>query len=197
MEVGGNPPAHEQKSLFTYLVPGRQCGECVACCRILKIDTPELHKPAGVLCPHSTGTGCGIYETRPNQCRTWFCLWRRIGALPDEVRPDRCGVVFSLSQRLPPRDPFERLFIAARAINSEKDFEHPMAQAAFEMFVREGSLPVYRSSGGVKHIVFPRAEIVRCIITGAQPPEHLASEVASWSARYPPLTDAEKNAAVP
>jgi hypothetical protein len=197
MEVGGNPPGNEPKSLFTYLVPGRECGDCVECCRILKIDVPGLKKPPGVLCPHSTGKGCGIYETRPSQCRTWFCLWRRIGALPDELRPDRCGVVFSLAQRLPPRDPFERLFIAARAVNSEKDFEHPLAAAAFQMFAREGSLPIYRSFAGTKHLVFPRAEVARFVISGVQPPEQFAQEAAAWATRYPPLTEAEKKAAVP
>lgn len=178
----------ESKSLLTYLVPDRQCGDCVACCRILKIDTPELQKPAGVLCPHSTGKGCGIYEHRPPQCRTWYCLWRRIDALPDEVRPDRCGVVFSLGQKLPASEPFERLFIAARAINSEQDFDNPLAIAALQMFVREGSLPVYRSFGGIKKLIFPRAEIARHVIAGTQPPGHLAQEVARWAAQYPPIT---------
>lgn len=180
--------APESKSLLTYLVPDRQCGDCVACCRILKIDTPELQKPAGVLCPHSTGKGCGIYEQRPAQCRTWYCLYRRIDALPEAARPDRCGVVFSLGQKLPPTEPFERLFIVARAIDSEKDFEHPMALAALRMFVNEGSLPVYRSFGGTKHIIFPRAEVARCVIDGTKPPEHLAQEVARWAAQYPPIS---------
>jgi hypothetical protein len=180
--------ANESRSLFTYLVPDRQCGECVACCRILKIDTPELQKPAGVLCPHSTGKGCGIYDTRPGQCRTWFCLWRRIEAMPDALRPDRCGVVFSLGQRLPATEPFEQLFIVARAINSWQDFEHPVVLAALDMFVRAGSLPVYRSFGGIKKIFFPRWEVAKLVIDGTQPPPHLAQEVARWRAQYPAAT---------
>lgn len=180
--------ADESKSLFTYLVPDRQCGDCVACCRVMNIDLPELKKPAGVLCPNSTGKGCGIYETRPNVCRSWFCLWRRIDAMPDATRPDRCGVIFSLGQKLPPTEPFERLFIAARAINSEKDFEHPMALASLRMFVAQGSLPIYRSFAGIKHLIFPRAEVARFVRSAEQPPEHLAQEVARWRAQYPPVT---------
>jgi hypothetical protein len=181
-------PANQPKTLFNYLVPERQCGDCIACCRILKIDTPELQKPAGVLCPHSTGKGCGIYEQRPAQCRTWYCLWRRIAALPDAARPDRCGVVFSLGQRLPASEPFEQLFIVGRAINSAKDLEHPIALATFQMFIAEGSLPVYKSFGGTKWLMYPRAEVARLVIAGTQPPAHLVQEVARWRAQYPPTT---------
>ena len=102
---------------FERPAPGRECETCIACCKILAINKPELRKASGVLCPHNTGTGCGIYATRPDICRTWYCLWRRIAALPDHLRPDRCGAVFSVDRHLPPRNIFENLYIVARAID--------------------------------------------------------------------------------
>ena len=36
----------------------RPCGECIACCVLPKIDTPELRKPEGQVCPNCTGSGC-------------------------------------------------------------------------------------------------------------------------------------------
>ena len=64
-----------------------------------------------------------------------------------------------------------------------------MALAALQMFVREGSLPIYRSFGGTKHLIFPRAEVARYVVNGTKPPpEHLAQEVARWLAQYPPVS---------
>ena len=79
------------------------CGSCVACCRIFEI--PELKKPAGRWCEHcEIGRGCQIYESRPNVCRKFSCLWLlsqsredRREILGPELRPDRCKVVFSPS----------------------------------------------------------------------------------------------------
>ena len=79
------------------------CGSCTACCRIF--DIPELKKPAGKWCEHcEIGRGCTIYESRPQMCVDFECLWllsqkredfrERLAA---ELRPDRCKVVFSPS----------------------------------------------------------------------------------------------------
>lgn len=72
------------------LVPGRACGACTACCKELTVETDTIRKVQGVLCVHCTpGTGCGIYQQRPEICRTWFCQWRRYAWLDDAWRPDR------------------------------------------------------------------------------------------------------------
>jgi hypothetical protein len=70
---------------------GNSCGDCVVCCQALRID--ELNKPAGPLCQHCTGTGCGVYETRWEICRTFLCGYRMLPALGDSWRPDRSGVL--------------------------------------------------------------------------------------------------------
>ena len=76
------------------------CGSCTACCRVYAI--PTLDKPAGPWCQHcDVGKGCKIYEARPVLCSDFKCLWLQsrdrdpVEHLPDELRPDRCKVVFS------------------------------------------------------------------------------------------------------
>jgi hypothetical protein len=172
-------------TIFDRLVPGRECGECVACCKILEIEKPELQKPADVLCKHCVGAGCGIYETRPTVCRTWFCLWRRIDQLPDYLRPDRCGVVFSLDQHDPPRIMFERLYIVARAIDRAEAFDAGPVRATLDMFAEEGSLPVWVSFKGAKRMVYPGPEFADAILRPDQTPrKDLVAKALSWRKGY-------------
>lgn len=72
--------------------PGRSCGSCTLCCKVLAV--PEIAKPAGHWCPQARkGTGCSIYDTRPEMCREFRCLWLQ-GHLSAEHKPDRIhGVV--------------------------------------------------------------------------------------------------------
>ena len=127
------------------LVPGRTCGECTACCRVPAIEV--LAKPAGVLCRHNTGEACGIYQDRPEPCVRWYCLWRKIGALPDALRPDRSGVMFAIESRAPCADFLEGACIVGRAVNGARAFASQEVVEAFAMFTREGSLPVWKVSG--------------------------------------------------
>jgi coenzyme F420-reducing hydrogenase beta subunit len=68
----------------------RGCGTCTACCTVL--DVPELDKPEGVPCQHLTDQGCGIYEDRPEACRTFECLYKVVDMAP-RMRPDRSGFI--------------------------------------------------------------------------------------------------------
>lgn len=77
-----------------YLVPGRTCGECTACCRELAIVADGMKKLPGVACVHCTaGAGCSIYAERPQVCRSYHCLWRSIPGMADAWRPDRSGIM--------------------------------------------------------------------------------------------------------
>ena len=72
------------------------CDGCTACCKVLKIR--ELEKPGNTWCQHCRiGEGCGAYETRPESCRIYECIWlqsqREARPLPPELRPDRSKVV--------------------------------------------------------------------------------------------------------
>ncbi|MCJ2055608.1 hypothetical protein MKL09_03460 [Methylobacterium sp. J-048] len=109
------------------------------------LEIAALDKPAGILCRHNTGQACGIYPERPEACIQWHCLWRRIGALPDALRPDRSGVVFALERGRPGADATEGACIVGRALDGEQAFARWEAVEAFAMFVREGSLPVWKA----------------------------------------------------
>ena len=77
----------------------RSCGECTECCQgWLKDDNLNL-KP-GSPCVHCTQSGCGIYDTRPeNPCRTFRCGWlTHENDFPDDMRPDRCGAIILLDR---------------------------------------------------------------------------------------------------
>lgn len=75
-------------------VSGRSCGTCTLCCKVYTV--PAIDKAAGRWCQHCTpGRGCGIYETRPEQCRDFFCLWMTEGAIPAEWKAERAKMVLS------------------------------------------------------------------------------------------------------
>lgn len=79
------------------MVGNNQCGDCTACCALFPIA--ELGKGLNEGCAHCDG-GCTIYDTRPQSCTGFNCLYLQSSA-PVEVRPDRCGIVFEkLSSRL-------------------------------------------------------------------------------------------------
>ena len=86
---GGMPP-----------VPGRECGECDACCIHLTIIDPALKKVQGVRCRHlAADARCGIYDSRPDTCRTFYCAWRTLAWVREPLRPDRSGVLLKLREQ--------------------------------------------------------------------------------------------------
>jgi hypothetical protein len=74
-------------------VPGRVCGSCSLCCKLLRIE--ELDKPAGRWCSHCTvgRDGCKIYDTRPGSCRSFHCTWLIDPKLRAEWRPSTAKMV--------------------------------------------------------------------------------------------------------
>jgi hypothetical protein len=69
-------------------VPGRECGTCMLCCKVMAID--EIQKPPGAWCPNcARGQGCKIYDTRPAECRSFYCHWMLEKGLPAEWKPER------------------------------------------------------------------------------------------------------------
>lgn len=70
----------------------RSCGSCGLCCKLLAVE--PLAKPAQRWCSHFTaGAGCGIYDERPQECRTFRCLWLMRPQLGDEWQPNRSHIV--------------------------------------------------------------------------------------------------------
>ena len=71
---------------------GRNCGSCALCCKLLGIA--ELNKPMGQWCPNCLKSGgCRIYDTRPNECRTFNCEWLVNAQIGDEWQPLRSKMV--------------------------------------------------------------------------------------------------------
>lgn len=78
----------------SHLVPGRECGECTACCVNLLIEDGDFKKPADQACDHMVEKGgCKIYAQRPSVCQDWHCAWRFMAQLGDEWRPDTSGIL--------------------------------------------------------------------------------------------------------
>jgi len=97
-----------------HLVSGRECGECTACCVVLRIQDKNLQKPADQACSHMIEKGgCNIYSERPSVCQNWYCAWRFMEQLDEEWRPDRSGIMLRTADKgiifQPIREPKEVL----------------------------------------------------------------------------------------
>jgi hypothetical protein len=80
------------------LVPGRVCGSCMLCCKVMHVE--ELNKPSGVPCSYAVaGSGCTIREHRPRSCRRFFCGWRIDPNIDALWKPEICGFVLTISMR--------------------------------------------------------------------------------------------------
>jgi hypothetical protein len=65
------------------------------CCKLMGVAA--VAKPPGQWCRHIVkGRGCGIYQTRPEECRAFRCRWLVDEQLGDEWKPDRCRFLLSL-----------------------------------------------------------------------------------------------------
>jgi hypothetical protein len=90
-EVDPSPPAALDAAAraLSRVLPGRECGTCTLCCKVIAVA--DFNKLPGVWCSHCIrGKGCGIYETRPTDCRTFFCEWMLEKGLGPEWKPERC-----------------------------------------------------------------------------------------------------------
>lgn len=169
--------------LLGSVLADRSCGDCTVCCTILKVDTPEFAKPAGTPCVHLCAQGCSIHAIRPRICRTWFCAWRRVAALPDAARPDRCGLLVSVNFVPEPQNCLEGVSIHVRALPGSKAIENGMAAAVLDNLC-QGLVPVWFSDGSKKMLMHPEDAVARLVISGDPAPIHLRDEVAAWRDQY-------------
>ena len=35
-----------------------------------------------------------VYDIRPDECRTYQCMWSQMDLVAEALRPDRCGIIF-------------------------------------------------------------------------------------------------------
>lgn len=165
------------------VLANRDCDECTACCTALTVDTAEFSKPAGTPCVHLGLKGCGIHAVRPTICRTWFCAWRRLAALPDNARPDRCGLLVSLNFVREARNPLEGLSINVRKLAGSDAIESGMARTVLDALCTQ-LVAVWFSDGEKKMLMHPADDVARLVLSGDPAPAHLAREVAAWRDRY-------------
>ena len=74
------------------LAPGRSCGDCTLCCKVMGIAA--LDKPRGKWCSNcDVGMGCRIYETRPEECATFYCGYMLNPDIDEAWKPSRSKIV--------------------------------------------------------------------------------------------------------
>ncbi len=67
------------------------CGGCTACCKTHAVTS--ISKEMGAWCVHSRACkGCAIYNTRPDECRSFECAWLH-EKWPLRYRPDKTKIV--------------------------------------------------------------------------------------------------------
>ena len=93
----------------------RSCGSCTLCCTVQGIKegmpgTPNGEKLPNMACPYAkthapSCGGCTIYETRPQECVSYQCMWLGgFGGSGD--RPDKLGVLFEVYGREESEKPY-------------------------------------------------------------------------------------------
>ena len=175
--------ANLETLLLGPVLPDRSCGDCTACCTVLTVDTPEFRKPGGIPCQHLTSHGCGIHAERPTICRTWFCAWRRVAAMPEDARPDLSGLLVSLNFEREPRNCFEGVSIVVRVADASRAFDKGMAAAILDALCTQ-LVPVWFSDGADKMLMHPDHDVASLVLSGEPAPVHLREEVAAWRERY-------------
>ncbi|WBO22260.1 YkgJ family cysteine cluster protein [Sphingomonas abietis] len=176
-------PMDLETTIFGPLVADRDCGDCTVCCETLRIDTPDLRKPANTRCTHLGAQGCTIHAVRPDICRAWFCGWRRAAAMPDAARPDRSGLLVSLDFVRAPRNVFEGVAIVIRSLVGRAVFGGAAAAELIDGLCDQ-MVPVWIHDGEKKVLVHPEDEVANLVLSGAAPPAHLRAEVAAWRRLY-------------
>jgi hypothetical protein len=172
-----------ETNLLGPVLADRACGDCVACCTVLTVDTPDFKKPAGTPCTQLGPHGCTIHAVRPHICRTWFCAWRRVSAMPDGARPDRSGVLVSLNFEQAPRNCFEGVSINVRVLAGSDAIDNGMAATILDSLCDQ-LIPVWFSDGSKKMLMHPDNDVARLVLSGEAAPAHLQDEVAAWREHY-------------
>lgn len=168
------------------LAPRRECGDCVACCELLYVN--DLQKPAGTSCKHCTSKGCGIYATRPAVCREWFCGWRRVAGLAEELRPDRSGILIMDYGQDPAPSLLHKRYLVAIALRTRDSFLEAPFQSALAHF-RKNRVPLWLAANdGSMNLAHPSLEIALALLNqGPEPSPEVAQEAELWRQIYAPL----------
>ncbi len=84
--------------------PKRSCKGCTACCVVFTVV--DMDKPSHTPCQHICERGCAIHdEPRPSMCTDFLCNWVTHPDWGEELRPDKCGIVYAAQGHLLPNRP--------------------------------------------------------------------------------------------
>jgi hypothetical protein len=76
--------------------PAKNCGTCTLCCKVFDVDWLDKPKPAGRWCHHcKPGKGCAIWQSVPERCADYYCVWRLDPALGPEWKPERARFILT------------------------------------------------------------------------------------------------------
>lgn len=164
----------------------RICDGCTLCCRVLEATT--LDKPMGVLCKHCiVGVGCGVHETRVDECRNYHCGWLLDAALGEEWRPEIAHIVITYD-------------LEGRRLNANADPEYPDAWRAepyysqlknwaADALPRNGQVVAY--VGRHTFAILPDRDVDLGEMTGDDFIHFSRADDQSWNARKVGLAEAE------
>lgn len=72
----------------------RACGSCSLCCKVMGVLDVQPPKPDHEWCSHaSPGCGCIIYDSRPESCRVFHCMWLVDTRIKDHWFPAKSKIV--------------------------------------------------------------------------------------------------------
>lgn len=103
--------------------------------------------------------------------------------MPDQWRPDRSGIMFSIEGSQTPQNPFETLYVIGRAVNALSDFDAPLAQEAIQFFVKLNNIPLWLSFAQERRLYHPFPALRDAILNPAQCPPQLLQEMRIWRQR--------------
>ena len=80
----------------------KTCGDCSQCCRVLSLYIDDELKPQGYWCKYCNQPGCSIYTTTiPKSCKDFFCGWLQNENIPENLKPNRSGIVLEVLDNNP------------------------------------------------------------------------------------------------
>ena len=83
----------EKKIIFIPPDKGRECAGCTQCCTWLSAEAYGFKFGSGVSCTFLKDNGCSIYESRPDGCRAFQCLWKTDLSIPEHLKPNLVNVI--------------------------------------------------------------------------------------------------------
>jgi len=134
--------------------PGRSCGSCTLCCKVYEV--PVLAKAPGKWCTHcKPGRGCGIWETRPQFCRTFYCRYMLDPMFGPEWKPDVAKFVMNYQ----PNNTFSiSCDPGARHAWKKEPYYTGLKRMALQLL--NAGITLYVSDGFEKIIVTPDEDVV-------------------------------------